>query len=52
VTMPLHVAADHGPVEHVERRKERGGAVALIITGRVFLWASGPSALRTKPIHA
>ena len=33
VAMPLHVAADHGPVEHVERRKERGGAVALVIMG-------------------
>ena len=33
VAMPLHVAADHGPVEDVERRKERGGAVAPVIMG-------------------
>lgn len=33
MAVPLHVAADHGPVEHVERGKERGGAVALIIMG-------------------
>lgn len=33
VAMPLHVAADHGPVEHIERRKERGGAVAFVIMG-------------------
>src|SRR5579863_5518835 len=31
VAMPLHVAADHGSVEHVERRKERGRPVALIV---------------------
>lgn len=31
--MPLHVAADLGPVEDVERRKQRGGAVALVIMG-------------------
>lgn len=31
--MPLHVAADHGPVEYVERREQRGGAVALVIMG-------------------
>jgi len=33
VAVPLHVAADHGPVEDVERGKERGGAVALVIMG-------------------
>ena len=28
-----HVAADDGAVEHVERGKERGGSVALVVVG-------------------
>ena len=33
MAMTLHVAADHGAVEHVQRGKQRGGAVALVIVG-------------------
>src|ERR1700722_9488392 len=29
--MALHVAADHGSVEHVHRRKQRRRAIALVI---------------------
>ena len=29
----LHVAADDGAVEHVERGEQRGGAVALVVVG-------------------
>ena len=43
VAMPLHIAADHGPVEHVERCKERG-AIALIIMRR----RPGPSLLERQ----
>lgn len=31
--MRLHVAADHGPVEYVERGKQRGAAIAFVIMG-------------------
>ena len=33
MTMTLHVAADHGAVEHVERGEQRGGAIALVVLG-------------------
>ena len=39
VAIPLHVAADHGALEHVERRKERGRAVALLVVSH----GSGPA---------
>ena len=44
VPMPLHVAADHGPVEHVERGKERGRTVALVVVRH----CSGPSLLERQ----
>ena len=44
VAMPLHVAADYGPVEHIERRKERGRPVALIVVRH----SSGPSLLERQ----
>src|SRR6202035_4314402 len=34
--MTLHIAADDGPVEHVERGEQRGRAVAFVVVG---LWA-------------
>src|SRR5438067_9211086 len=33
MAVALHVAADHGAVEHVERGEQGGGAVALIVVG-------------------
>ena len=33
VAVPLHVPADHGAVEHVQRGEERGGAVPLVVVG-------------------
>ena len=40
MAMALHVAADDGAVEHVERGEQRGGAVALVVVrhgaGRPF----------------
>lgn len=44
VAVPLHVAADHGAIEHVERRKERDRAVALVVVGH----CSGPSLLERQ----
>ena len=31
--VPLHAAADDAAVEHVQRREQRGGAVALVVVG-------------------
>jgi hypothetical protein len=31
MTMALHIASDHGSVEHVEGSKQRCGAVALVV---------------------
>jgi hypothetical protein len=33
VAVPLHVAADDGAVEHVQRGEQRGGAVPLVVVG-------------------
>jgi len=33
MAVPLHVAADHRAVEHVQRGEERGGAVPLVVVG-------------------
>jgi hypothetical protein len=33
MTMALHIASDHGSVEHVEGSKQRCGAVALVVVG-------------------
>src|SRR5690606_12499119 len=33
MAMALHVAADDGPVEHIQRSEQCGGAVALVIMG-------------------
>ena len=33
MAMALHVAADDGAVEHVERGEQRGGAISLVIMG-------------------
>ena len=33
MAVALHVAADDGAVEHVERGEQRGGAVALVVVG-------------------
>jgi len=40
--MPLHVAADHGAVEDIERREQRGGAVSswVIVPARPFFMGS------------
>jgi len=33
MAMALHAAPDHAPVQHVQRRKQRGGAVPLVVMG-------------------
>ena len=33
MTMALHIASDHGSVEHIEGGKQRCGAVALVVVG-------------------
>src|ERR1700736_547995 len=45
MTMALHIASDHGSVEHVEGSKQRCGAVALVVVGH----RSGTSLLQGKP---
>jgi len=41
MAMALHVAADDGPVEHIQGREQRGGAVAFVVvrhgSGAAFL---------------
>ena len=34
VPVPLHAPAQHRAVQHVERREQRGGAVAFVVVGR------------------
>src|SRR5258708_20547336 len=41
MAMALHTPADHLTFEHLERRKERGGTVTLVIMGH----GSGPALL-------
>lgn len=43
--MALHAAADHGAVQHVERREQRGGAMAFIVVRR----GGGAARLRRQP---
>src|SRR4030081_1282883 len=45
MTMALHIASDHGSVEHVEGSKQRCGAVALVVVGH----RSSTSLLQGKP---
>lgn len=50
--MALHAAADHGPLQHVERGKQRRGAVTNVVVGagrRSFRseWTVGPGTLKS-----
>lgn len=45
VSMALHVAPDHRAIEYVERGKERGGAVTLVVMGH----GRAATALKRQP---
>ena len=37
VAMTLHASADHRALQHIQRREQRGGAVALVV---VLVWTA------------
>jgi hypothetical protein len=45
MTVPLHVAADDGSVEHVEGGEQGRGAMALVVVGH----CSSPALLHGQP---